>query len=34
MMKTNPGKVFEGCRWGETIVHAGTLTLSRGERAV
>jgi 2-methylfumaryl-CoA hydratase len=22
-MNTNPGRVFEGCRRGETIVHAG-----------
>jgi 2-methylfumaryl-CoA hydratase len=32
-MKTNPGWVLEGCRRGETIVHAGPLTLSGGERA-
>jgi hypothetical protein len=33
-MNTNPGRVFEGCRRGEAIVHAGPLTLSGGERAL
>jgi hypothetical protein len=33
-MNTNPGRVFEGCRRGETIVYAGPLTLSGGERAL
>jgi hypothetical protein len=33
-MNTNPGRVFKGFRRGETIVHAGPLTLSGGERAL
>ena len=33
-MKTNPGRVLEDCRRGETIVHAGPLALSGGERAL
>ena len=32
-MKTNPGRVLEDCRRGETIVHAGPLALSGGGRA-
>jgi hypothetical protein len=33
-MNTNPGRVFEGYRRGEAIVHAGPLTLPGGERAL
>jgi hypothetical protein len=33
-MKTCPGRVFEGCRLGETIVRAVPGTPSGGERAL